>query len=72
MISPRGAIKRIDTTTAPLHAVCSEGIHKRFKLHKNYIGSFFRRFGLHQGLNLRDSGLDVAYALREEVIKTKR
>lgn len=28
--------------------------------------------GLHQGLNLRDSGLDVAYALREEAIKTKR
>ena len=28
--------------------------------------------GLHQGLNLRDSGLDVSYALREEAIKTKR
>ena len=28
--------------------------------------------GLHQGLNLRDSGLDVAYALREAAIKEKR
>jgi len=28
--------------------------------------------GLHQGLNLRDSGLNVSYALREEAIKTKR
>ena len=24
--------------------------------------------GLHQGLNLRDSGLDVSYALRDEAI----
>ena len=28
--------------------------------------------GLNQGLNLRDSGLDVAYALREAAIKEKR
>lgn len=28
--------------------------------------------GLHQGLNLRDSGLDVAYALRKEAIAEKR
>ena len=28
--------------------------------------------GLHQGLNLRDSGLDVAYALRDEAISSKR
>jgi ketol-acid reductoisomerase len=28
--------------------------------------------GLHQGLNLRDSGLDVSYALRQEAIKEKR
>ena len=28
--------------------------------------------GLNQGLNLRDSGLDVAYALRESAIKEKR
>ncbi len=28
--------------------------------------------GLHQGLNLRDSGLDVSYALRESAIKEKR
>ena len=28
--------------------------------------------GLNQGLNLRDSGLDVSYALREEAIKQKR
>ena len=28
--------------------------------------------GLHQGLNLRDSGLDVSYALRDEAISTKR
>lgn len=28
--------------------------------------------GLHQGLNLRDSGLDVAYALRDEAIGEKR
>jgi len=28
--------------------------------------------GLHQGLNLRDSGLDVCYALREEAITEKR
>ncbi|MEE4137289.1 MAG: ketol-acid reductoisomerase [Desulforhopalus sp.] len=28
--------------------------------------------GLHQGLNLRDSGLDVAYALRSEAISEKR
>jgi ketol-acid reductoisomerase len=28
--------------------------------------------GLNQGLNLRDSGLDVSYALREEAIKEKR
>lgn len=28
--------------------------------------------GLHQGLNARDSGLDVSYALREEAIKQKR
>ena len=28
--------------------------------------------GLHQGLNLRDSGLNVGYALREESIKQKR
>ncbi len=28
--------------------------------------------GLHQGLNLRDSGLDVSYALREEAIAEKR
>ncbi len=28
--------------------------------------------GLHQGLNLRDSGLDVSYALREAAIKEKR
>ncbi len=28
--------------------------------------------GLHQGLNLRDSGLDVSYTLREAAIKEKR
>lgn len=28
--------------------------------------------GLHQGLNMRDSGLDVSYALREEAITQKR
>ncbi|HEY9123139.1 MAG TPA: ketol-acid reductoisomerase [Bacteroidales bacterium] len=28
--------------------------------------------GLNQGLNLRDSGLDVSYALREDAIKQKR
>jgi ketol-acid reductoisomerase len=28
--------------------------------------------GLHQGLNLRDSGLDISYALRESAIKEKR
>ncbi len=28
--------------------------------------------GLHQGLNMRDSGLDVSYALRESAIKEKR
>ena len=28
--------------------------------------------GLNQGLNMRDSGLDIAYALREEAIKSKR
>ena len=28
--------------------------------------------GLNQGLNLRDSGLDVAYALRDDAIKEKR
>lgn len=28
--------------------------------------------GLNQGLNMRDSGLDVAYALRDEAIKEKR
>ena len=28
--------------------------------------------GLNQGLNLRDSGLDVAYALRSEAIAEKR
>ncbi|MBF0201300.1 MAG: ketol-acid reductoisomerase [Desulfamplus sp.] len=28
--------------------------------------------GLHQGLNLRDSGLDVSYALRAEAIEEKR
>jgi ketol-acid reductoisomerase len=28
--------------------------------------------GLHQGLNLRDSGLDISYALRQEAIEQKR
>ncbi|HKK32772.1 MAG TPA: hypothetical protein VJ934_04335, partial [Desulfomicrobiaceae bacterium] len=28
--------------------------------------------GLHQGLNLRDSGLDISYALRESAIAEKR
>ena len=28
--------------------------------------------GLNQGLNLRDSGLDVSYALRKEAIEEKR
>ena len=28
--------------------------------------------GLHQGLNLRDSGLDVSYALRDAAIAEKR
>ena len=28
--------------------------------------------GLHQGMNLRDSGLDVSYALRESAISEKR
>ena len=28
--------------------------------------------GLHQGLNLRDSGLDISYALRDEAISAKR
>lgn len=28
--------------------------------------------GLNQGLNMRDSGLDISYALREEAIKAKR
>ena len=28
--------------------------------------------GLHQGLNMRDSGLDVSYALREDAISEKR
>src|SRR5574344_2583147 len=28
--------------------------------------------GLHQGMNLRDSGLDVSYALRKEAIEEKR
>lgn len=28
--------------------------------------------GLNQGLNMRDSGLDIAYALRKEAIAEKR
>ncbi|KAA1443536.1 ketol-acid reductoisomerase, partial [Escherichia coli] len=28
--------------------------------------------GLNQGLNMRDSGLDIAYALRKEAIEEKR
>ena len=28
--------------------------------------------GLHQGLNMRDSGLDISYALRQEAIESKR
>jgi len=28
--------------------------------------------GLNQGLNMRDSGLDIAYALRQEAINEKR
>ena len=28
--------------------------------------------GLHQGLNMRDSGLDISYALRQEAIDSKR
>src|SRR5210317_2589174 len=28
--------------------------------------------GLNQGLNMRDSGLDVSYALREDAIKERR
>ena len=28
--------------------------------------------GLNQGLNMRDSGLDISYALRDEAIKTQR
>ena len=28
--------------------------------------------GLNQGLNMRDSGLDIAYALRQETIDQKR
>ena len=28
--------------------------------------------GLNQGLNMRDSGLDISYALREGAIKDKR
>lgn len=28
--------------------------------------------GLNQGLNMRDSGLDIAYALRQEAIDNKR
>ena len=28
--------------------------------------------GLNQGLNMRDSGLDISYALREDAIKSKR
>ena len=28
--------------------------------------------GLNQGLNMRDSGLDISYALRERAIITKR
>ena len=28
--------------------------------------------GLNQGLNMRDSGLDISYALRESAIKEKR
>ena len=28
--------------------------------------------GLHQGLNLRDSGLDISYALRDAAIAEKR
>ena len=28
--------------------------------------------GLNQGLNLRDSGLDVSYALRDDAISNKR
>ena len=28
--------------------------------------------GLNQGLNMRDSGLDISYALREEAIKQER
>ena len=28
--------------------------------------------GLNQGLNMRDSGLDISYALREGAIKEKR
>ena len=28
--------------------------------------------GLNQGLNMRDSGLDISYALREQAIKEER
>ncbi len=28
--------------------------------------------GLNQGLNLRDSGLDISYTLRKDAIETKR
>ena len=50
---------------------------KRFVIRKSLIGKKIIIIGcgaqgLNQGLNMRDSGLDISYALRESAIKMKR
>ena len=53
-----------------MHADEFEGVEKLKGMKIVIVGCGAQ--GLHQGLNLRDSGLDVSYALRDEAISQKR
>ncbi|WP_340063002.1 ketol-acid reductoisomerase [Ascidiimonas aurantiaca] len=69
-LSLRSKLEQLGVCEFMEHSEFSEGVKKLLGKKIVIIGCGAQ--GLNQGLNMRDSGLDVSYALREEAIVKKR
>jgi ketol-acid reductoisomerase len=69
-LSLRGKLQQLGVCEFMNHSEFNDGVKKL--LNKKIVIVGCGAQGLNQGLNMRDSGLDISYALRESAIKEKR
>lgn len=69
-LSLRGKLRQLGVCEFMDHSEFSDGVNKLLNKKVVIVGCGAQ--GLNQGLNMRDSGLDISYALRESAITEKR